>query len=421
MFDRIRNFGLILLVVGTASVGAFAQSTLPFSYYLPPGFSPGHDFFEDPNAVETAAPKTVNGANGTTTMTTRVKPNYFSSKDFQMKYSLIFMGLSSQSQYEKFHIASFRFYSDVKYRISDDFMLFVSPYIIMRAGADQTSTQSRNSTIVFPKDASLIWTPFAWWQLRGGILDQNFYHSMLFMEDQAFPALRTSFFGGSENAGMSLVGEQAILTYSSNTNTTNQIEETPTLSTGALEAHYKFNHRNAIRASVGYWQYDNLPSAVAADAMLNGNTVRRESETFSVFAYQFHGLEVRTRLELGLGPMDFNIYAEGLRNDGAPEGMNSAWNAGTEMLYRGARNRKYGLDAEYFHVEPDAAISAYNAIEFDRSNRNGVMVMPFFKWGGKRQNKVGLRYVTSTLIYNNAPQSEVTSYRLRWETDYDFL
>jgi hypothetical protein len=420
MFSRIRNFGLVMLVVGTSSLSAFGQSTLPFSYYLPPEFSPGHDFFEDPNApVAAAVPK--QSSSGATTLTTRVQPNYFSSKDFQLKYSLIVMGLSQQSQYEKFHILSFRIYTDMKYRISEDFMLFASPYIIMRSGADQSSGASRNSTIFFPKDASLIWTPFAWWQLRGGILDQNFYHSMLFMEDQAFPALRTSFFGGSERAGAALVGEQAILQYSSNTNTTNQIEETPTLSTGAVEGHYQFNHRSAIKASVGYFQFENLPSAVAADGMLNGNTVRRESETFSVFAYKFHGVEVRTRLELGFGPMDFNLYAEGLRNEGAPDGMNTAWNAGTEIRYRGARNRKYGLDFEYFRVEPDAAVSAYNAIEFDRSNRNGMMAMPYFKWGGKRQSKVGLRYVTSNLIYENAPQSEVTSVRLRWETDYDFL
>ena len=154
--------------------------------------------------------------------------------------------------------------------------------------------------------------------------------------------------------------------------------------------------------------------------MLGGNTVNRTSDTFSVFAYQYKGVELRSRLELGLKPVDFNLYSEAIINTAAPSGLNTGWNGGAEIVYRGSDNKKFGLNAEYFHVEPDAAVSAYNSVEFDRSNRNGIMLMPYFKWG-KRQNKLSLRYVQSTLIYNNAPQSEATQFRLRWETDYELL
>jgi hypothetical protein len=309
----------------------------------------------------------------------------------------------------------------MRYRIMDDLILWFEPYLIFRTGAEQTMAgHSHSGTLLIPKDASLIWTPYKWWQLRGGILDENFNHSFLMLEDQAFPALRTTFYMGSQDAGASVMGEQSVLVVSSDTNNSNQIEKTPTLEAASFETHYKFTRRNQVKLSAGYWQYDNLPSALAAEAALNGNTVTRTSDTFSVFAYQFHGYEGRARLELGIGPLDWTLYSEGLYNTGAPSGMNTAWSAGNEFVYYGAKNRKYGLNFEYFHVEPDAAVSAYNNIEFDRSNRNGIMAMPYFKWG-KKQNKLSLRYVTSSLIYNNAPQSDTSQIRLRWETDYDIL
>ncbi len=402
---------------------AIAQSSMQFSY-LPPGFTPGASLFhENSNTNDSKTELKLDSLENSNGNTSKMKyqPSLFSSKNFELEYSLIMLGLEQESAYESYQILSFRIYSTMKYRISEDFVLFVEPYIIFRTGADQeTDGNSHNGTVFFPKDASLIWTPLKWWQVRGGILDQNYVHSFLMTEDQAFPGVRSSLYLGAKDFGTSLLAEQSILTYSSNTSSTNQLEKTPTLESAAIESHYSFNRSNRIKLSAGYWQYDNLPSSLAALAMLGGNTVNRTSDTYSVFAYQFKGAELRSRLELGLGPIDLNLYSEGLYNEAAPKGLNIAWSAGSELSLRSTQNRKYGINFEYFHVEPDAAVSAYNSVEFDRSNRNGIMVMPYFKWG-KKQNKLSLRYVQSSLIYNNAPQSEVTQFRLRWETDYDLL
>jgi len=417
MVSGFRLLCMIWMMTLLGSLSAYAQSTMPFSF-LPPGFKPGESLLRNP-ADNFGTASTTTGVGST--LTTKVQPRYLSGKDFQFEYSFILLGLQQKSRYENFQIFSFRVYAEMKYRVAEDLVLMVSPFLIFRTGADQAPDgNSHNSTIFIVKDASMIWTPFVWWQLRGGILDENFYHSFMMLEDQSFPALRSTFYFGNGDLRGSLSGEQAILTFSSNTNTTNQIEETPTLQAVVAESHYNFTSRNKLKLSAGYWQYDNLPSSIAADAMLTGNTVTRQSDTFSVFAYKFHGLEARSRLELGLGPMDFNLYSEALVNDGAPKGMNTAWNAGTELMYRGSRNKKFGLNFEHFHVEPDAAVSVYNAFEYDRSNRNGIMVAPYIKWG-KIQNKLSLRYVASKLIYENAPQSDNTQIRLRWETDYELL
>lgn len=405
------------MAVLLGALSAHAQSSTG-EIYLPPGFSPGKSIMVDP-----AEPRLQSGlGSGSPSLSTRVRPNVFSTKDFQLEYSMIMLGLQQKSEYEKFEIFSFRIYSDMRYRIADELILWVSPYLIFRTGSDQTTTgHSRSGTILIAKDASLIWTPFQWWQLRGGILDENYHHSFLLLEDQSFPAGRTTFYIGQEDLGASLVGEQAILTYTQDTNSANEIEATPTLQSAQVEAHYKFGRRNQLKLSAGYWQYDNLTSSIAAESMLNGNTVERKSDTYSVFAYKYQGLEARTRLELGIGPLDWSLYSEAIVNSGAPKGMNTGWSAGNEFVYYGARARKYGLNFEYFHVEPDAAVSAFNAVEFDRSNRNGIMAMPYFKWGQKRQNKFSIRFVTSNLMYHNAPQSDTTQVRVRWETDYEFL
>ncbi len=414
-----------LMMVFAVIEPSFAQSSLYYNY-LPDGLTPGREFMTDPNeslASNVAASTSVSSSvsSSTNVLNLKAQPKYFSNENFQLQYSLIMLGVTQQSQYEKFQMYSFRIYGDMRYRIGDDFYLLFAPYLIFRTGADQsTEGHSRSGTLLIPKDASLMWMPAAWWQLRGGILDQNMSHSFLLFEDQSFPGARTTFYFGNNRLGASLVGEQSLLTYSANTNNTNQLEENPTFQSASLQGHYQFTSRNQIKASVGYWQFNDLPSSLAADAMLEGNTVRRQSDTLSVFAYQFRGLEARTRLELGIGPVDWNLYAEGLQNSEAPAGMNSAWSAGNELMLRGAKNRKYGINVEYFHIEPDAAVATYNAIEFDRSNRNGVMVYPYFKWG-KKQNKISMRYVQSSLVYNNAPQSDLTQFRIRWETDYDFL
>lgn len=408
-------FFVVAMCVTSAS---YAQSTMPYSY-LPPGFIPGQSLIsEKPVTTELSLDSAESSSNSTKA---KLKPRLFSSKNFEFEYSFIMLGLDQESAYESYQILSFRMYSIMKYRISNDFMLLVEPYIIFRTGADQsTDGNSHSGTVFFPKDASLIWTPITWWQLRGGILDQNFVHSFLMLEDQAFPGLRSSLYVGSKNVGGSLIAEQSVLTYSSNTSSTNQLEKTPTLESVALESHFSLSRRSQVKLSAGYWQYDNLTSSLAAQSMLGGNTVNRTSDTFSIFAHQFKGAEGRSRLEMGTGPFDFNLYAEGLYNSAAPKGLNTAWTGGTELSYRSSQTLKFGFNIEYFHVEPDAAVSAFNSVEFDRSNRNGIMMLPYFKWG-KKQNKLGLRYVQSALIYNNAPQSDVTQFRLRWETDYDLL
>lgn len=420
------NFGLKIILVNfviavCAMSSTYAQSSMPYSY-LPPGSTPGVSLILDHSiAPELVLDATENSTSSANSSKMKLKSRLFSSKDFELEYSLIMLGVDQESAYESFQILSFRIYSTMKYRIADSLFLFVEPYLIFRTGSDQSSNgNSHSGTIFFPKDASLIWTPIRWWQLRGGILDQNFTHSMLMLEDQAFLSLRTSFYLGTKDLGGSLVAEESILTYTANTNTTNQLEKTPTLTSVAIESHFNLSRRSQIKLAAGYWQYDNLPSSLAALAMLGGNTVNRTSDTFSVFAYQYKGIEARSRLEMGWGPFDLNLYSEGLYNSAAPQGLNTAWSAGSEIAYRSTQNRKFGFNAEYFHVEPDAAISEYNSYEFDRSNRNGIMLMPYFKWG-KKQNKLGLRFVQSQLIYNNAPQSEVTQFRLRWETDYDLL
>ncbi len=415
MQSLLKWMGTFTFLVLIGPVAAYAQSSLPFSF-LPPGFSPGKSYLQEPTETVTQT-----GPGGVQTMTTKVEKSVFNSKDFQFNYSLILLGLQQKSRYENFQIYSFRVYGDMRYRITDDLLLLVSPMLLFRTGADQAPDgQGHNSTVFIAKDASMLWTPFTWWQLRGGIIDENFVHSFMLLEDQSFPALRSTFFYGNGNLRGSLLAEQAVLTFSSNTNNSNQIEETPTMETVMAETHYNFSGRNSFKLTAGYWQYDNLPSSVAADSMMTGNTVRRESDTFSVFAYQFHGPEARARLEMGFGPFDWNLYTEGLQNSAAPSRMNTGWNAGNEFLYLGSKNKKYGLNVEYFHLEPDAAVSSYNAFEFDRSNRNGVMVMPYFKWG-KKQNKLSLRVVSSSPIYNNNPQSDTTQIRLRWETDYELL
>ncbi len=410
---------IVFAIAVTAMKYAHAQSSMPVNF-LPMGFTPGTSLFHDGTKTSD-----LNFETGITTPTHSSSAKYqnslLSGKNFEIEYSFIMFGLEQESQYESYQIASFRIYSTWKYRISNDVILFVEPYLIFRTGADQaTDGSSHQGTVFFPKDASLIWMPASWLQLRGGILDQNFVHSFLMLEDQAFPGARSTLYFGNGDLRASLIAEDDILTYSSNTSSTNQLEATPTFASAALETHYNLNRHDQVKLSAGYWQYDNLPSSLAALAMLGGNTVDRTSDTFSVFTYQYKGVEARSRLELAFGPVDFNLYSEGLYNTAAPQGLNTAWNGGGEIVFRGSQNRKYGFNAEYFHVEPDSAVSAYNSVEFDRTNRNGIMLMPYFKWG-KKENKISIRFVTSTPIYNNAPQSDVTQFRIRWETAYDVL
>lgn len=392
-----------MVAIVLASVLVRAQSSMPFSF-LPPGFVPGVSL------MPTKTPVAKNPGD-----------LILSSKNFEFHYSLILLGVKQESAYENYNIVSFRIYSLMKYRISDDLILWVEPFLIFRTGSDQSASgNSHSGTVFIPKDASLIWTPAAWFQLRGGVLDQNFVHSFLMLEDQAFPGIRSTMYFGDGDLRGSWLAEQSIITFSSNTNSTNQIEQTPTLTSTTFESHYTFDRHDQIKLSLGYWQYDNLPSSVAAESMLNGNTVDRVSDSYSAFTYKFRGYEARTRLELNFGRFDLNLYSEGIYNSAAPKGLNTGYSAGNELSFRSTPTQKFGMSAEYFHVEPDAAVSSFNAVEFDRSNRNGMMIQPYFQWG-KRQSKISLRYVTSNLIYTNAPQSEVTQFRIRWETAYDML
>ncbi|HEX7675707.1 MAG TPA: hypothetical protein VF412_16140 [Bdellovibrio sp.] len=319
----------------------------------------------------------------------------------------------SQSKYVDFRL-------DVrsKYLLTESLTLDLQPSIRMVSGQNQTiDGADKMENKILLNQAAAHYTPVEWFRLSAGALNERAIHTSLLIDELAFPAARTTALIKSGIFEMGFYLETAIPTSTSLSTNTKDLEPTPSLNTAALIWKFQSNKETFWKTGVSYFMYNNLPSAVAQQSLLLGNTVQNVSDAQYNFVYQFQGEEFGTEIQVPVFKyVDFVGQAQYIHNDKAPSEDATGYLALAGAKIHMTHNMDWTLKGMYFSIAPEAAVAYFNARGFE-TNRVGYGAETLFSFKKEGFN-VGLQYKDAEVMYENPVQSREKQFILKLETFY---
>lgn len=339
--------------------------------------------------------------------------------DTDASWKMGLAGVNAQDSQSSSKFVGFILDTKMKHWLHPEVFANLEPKIKFENGSFQSiDGERKNESGLYLKEAGVHWLFMKGSTFSGGALNEGTNHSELLMGDQPFPAVRGEveiFNLGNFKTLLDI--EQAVPTSSSLSTNTTGIESTPRF----LSASLAFNYESSLyfwKTRFGGFSYDNLPSAVAYQSGLRGNTVLSLTENESLFVSQYQGIEAMTSLRFPImHGWDFTSSGSYLQNNKAPGDLKHAYalSAGSEIYFGGRKSIDVRLTS--FRIEPDAAVAYFNNGKYFNTNRVGYNVESFVKFN-KYNFKIGLGYTEAEVIYLNPAQSREKLFMFMLETLY---
>ncbi len=263
---------------------------------------------------------------------------------------------------------------------------------------------------------------FARLYVAGGALSQSVFDSSMFIGRQAFPGLKqTLVFGSAKDFKLRLWAQQTIPTSRNLSTRTVDAEVTPSFLTETIELEVKPNDTFTLKAAVTHFNFNNLPSAIAQESIIYGNTVEEVGPNTSRFKYRFDGLFAQAGLNIDI-TRRFGWWINGsvIQNAAAPEGFRNAQHIKSGF--------KIGLPGEVdvvpslgtYFVEDDAVPGFYNSSSIGHTNRQGYSgaIETFFQ---RQRFRLRAEFNDADVINFNLNQSRQQSLMIGFETFYEML
>ena len=225
------------------------------------------------------------------------------------------------------------------------------------------------------KNAALNFTATDALSISLGALNQMVHHDPLFMSDRAFPSLR-SIIKSSEKEyhKFSAFIEGAIPTSSSLSNNSNDFTKSPSLVMAGFN--YTLGDQNQAvlwSTQLNTYQFKDLPQTVATASVLYGNAGTATSGRDYIFKNEFQGYELFSRLLVqDFKETTFDATFAMILNSQASTGSNKGWRISAALGYDLNRRFQIKPGFEYFAIEEDATVAAYNNM-FMNTNRIGYV------------------------------------------------
>lgn len=305
-----------------------------------------------------------------------------------------------------------------RYLLNSSLQLDIQPAFRLQSGQTQSiDGADKPESKISLNQAAVHYLPFKSLRLSAGALHQRHIHTQLLMDELAFPAARSEFLVKSGDFKTSFALETAIPTSTSLSTNTKELEATPSLNTAAIKLNWQAEKNFFWKNSVGYFAFNNLPSAVAQKSGLLGNEVDKISDANFAFRNKFEGVEISSDLVFPVfNFMDVMARAEYIQNVKAQPGYNTATFYALGGVFHAAKSIDILLSGGYFETAPESVVS-YFAANTWQSNRVGYVAetaVSFLNDGFL----IGLKYVDAELMYSNAVQSREKSLWLKLETFY---
>ena len=285
-------------------------------------------------------------------------------KKFDGSWRLRLMGTRLEDPSNQKSTSEFSLFASLNYKPFEMLSFNLSPRFKYTNGYAQTENLTNtNQSEWLVRNASVDLRPSSIFEASVGALDQEKIHHRILLADTAFPAARLALSTPAENIFIAGVNaETAIATSNSLTTQTKEFEKTPTFNSGGV---FLKLQKTVVEAelSAQLWQFANLPMSLATTSGLLGNSVTsRNGGIDSEFIYQYKGYEASGKINANLGTkVNVGGWAAWVRNSEAPTNLNQGmWGQAFVDIFF-SKNWMITPSYEYFRIEPDAAVAAYNS------------------------------------------------------------
>lgn len=268
------------------------------------------------------------------------------------------------------------------------------------------------------REALVQYKPIQRVTISAGAINQAHLNSPLLVSAQAFPGVLERVLLGTKEFNVEVKAQQAVPTSSTLSTKSVDAEQTPTFMTEGLTARMKLFDRVSFSVFGLHYAFHNLPSTVAQESELYGNTVTEITAKQDKFAYDFDGFSYGGGTKVLLTrEIAWTLDGQILTNAKAPDSFNQGQlaSSGLEIGLPGDIDLK--PKGEIFFAESDVAPGFYNGSDRGHNNRTGwaADLSVTFKKAGFL---VGGRFVRSDLINQSLVQSRQSYIMLRFETLY---
>jgi hypothetical protein len=310
----------------------------------------------------------------------------------------------------------------IEHKLADSLTARIAVGLNLDTGSSQTTFTDEYKPIqgVLLLDAYLDWKPIDDGHLRGGAINQSWLESPLLMGNLAFPAVMGDWKQSFDQVYVRLLAEQAIPTSDTTHSIPQGNEPLPSANfervvVGATPGLWQF------QAHAGHYAFSNLPSGVANESRIRGNSVTGVGDQGSQFIYDFDGFESGARIENKISD-DLKVQIDGtyLTNLRVPLQQSRGMMLVLEVTYKIQDNLFLTPKAEWFRSESDSAPAYYNTSNLAHNNREGVGAGASLSFPKDRLDVEG-EFVHANVIQVNPFQSNFTGVVFSLRKSYDFL
>lgn len=270
---------------------------------------------------------------------------------------------------------------------------------------------------LFMREAYLDYKPFKSLRFKAGAISQAHQDAPLLVSRRSFPAalVKTGF--QINNFALVFKAQQAIPTSQSFDEERSEMEASPSFTTQTIKA-IAGNDRFKVTAYGTNFQYKNLPSKVAFESGLYGNTVPDDIPGNAAFLFEFEGRALGIEGDLRLNN-SFTLIGgiQSIENTKAPTGFNQG-----RLGYIKSEIR-IGDDLfipmyQIFYNESDSSVSYYNSRAYGHNNREGYAIAAEYQFT-KSKFKIKTEFGTTDVINARAFEGEEQRLMIRLETFFD--
>ncbi len=274
----------------------------------------------------------------------------------------------------------------LRYRLIDQLELNSTAALNFVGGRVQQRFESGPESAIYLKHASLDYKVLGDRSvlLTAGVLNQGriFSFPNFISNGRAFPGVGLNLkFNLSTDFILNAYAQYTIPTSYTLGTDLREKEETPQFVSALLTLIYEKNNcRFCVSVTGGYFQYENLPSALAEQANFRGNQVQGFASN-SIFIYEFAGLVAGANLRYQLSPrlgfkasyrVSDNLGNSKLNQPGL-EKRGRAQNIEASAYYRLSQSLGLGLTGGTYFTESDAVPSNYNSGSLGHNNREAYL------------------------------------------------
>ncbi len=257
-----------------------------------------------------------------------------------------------------------------------------------------------------------------WLSLDAGVLNQRRFMSPLLAYNSSYPALRQNIEFKNNSWTWAFVSQQALPTSQKLSLKTAQKEEPPMYLAAAVSVQKTWPFGTQTRFIPGMYQFNNLPSAVAYESCLRGNSSIGECLPNSRFAYHFLGTDTYADITLNL-PHEWVITLGGnyMQNFDAPKGQSQGILYELNFFKGLNTDLAMGWGFQYFEKQSDVTPAFYAPFMYE-NNRKGYGGNFLFTFSRRQMQLKGTFLQTTPLKSTEAHRSTINYVQLSLETRY---